>query len=103
MRQELGELGDQLAQAQRELALSVATRSELEDMVLAARVAKLDTEKQLADMRAKIADQEEKLLHSRDDAKLNRANLENAVGELLSVLRLAFLHLWPDSCGLLPV
>lgn len=43
LRRELGELGEQLADAQRQLAMSLASRSELEDMVLAARVAKLDT------------------------------------------------------------
>ena len=94
------ELGEQLADTQRQLALSLASRSELEDMVLAARVAKLDTEKQLADQRQRLAEQDEEKLRAEEQAAHNKVELENANGATFAaavarthMLKSAPLHL----------
>ena len=96
------ELGEQLADTQRQLALSLASRAELEDMVLAARVAKLDTEKQLADQRQRLAEQAEEKLRAEEQEAHNKVELENANGATFaaavarthtSMLKSAPLHL----------
>ena len=68
---------EQVVDLQKQLAASKASRAEL-DMVLAARVAKLDTEKQLADQRQKLAEQDETIIRLQEDAVTDKSNLENA-------------------------
>ena len=87
------ELGEQLADTQRQLALSLASRSELEDMVLAARVAKLDTEKQLADQRQRLAEQAEEKLRAEEQEAHNKVELENANGATFAAAAVARTHM----------
>ena len=70
--------GEQVVDLQRQLAASQHSRAELEDMVLAARVAKLDTEKQVADLRQQRAEHKEAIVRLQEDAVNDKANLDNA-------------------------
>lgn len=62
LRLELGDLEKQIIELENALMKAKEDRSDFEDMVLAARIAKLDTEKELATFRQRLAQQEEEII-----------------------------------------
>jgi hypothetical protein len=78
LRLELNDLEKEIFRLEGELAAAKSDRSEFEEMVLNARLAKLETEKELADYRQKMAEQEEEILRLKEDMSVATSERENA-------------------------